>query len=208
MTATTLHLRRRASWLVWATIAWNTVEAVVAIVAGALAGSIALIGFGLDSTIEVFAASVAVWFLRDHETREQRALRLIAVSYFVLTSYVVVEAARDLLSDSEASRSTAGLAIAALSVIVMPLLARAKRHTGRELGSDALVAEANQTRLCAYLSIILLVGLGLNATIGWWWADPVAAIGIAVLAAREGRQAWRGDLCCAPAHQDDCCDDD
>ena len=201
------HLRRRASRLVIATIAWNTVEAMVAISAGIAAGSIALVGFGLDSTIEVFAASVAIWFLRGDQSRERRALRLIAVTYFVLAVYVVVEAARDLIVESEASRSSPGLVIACLSVIVMPLLARSKRVTGEALNSRTLIAEAGETRLCAYLSVILLGGLALNASVGWWWADPLAAVGIAVLAAREGRAAWRGEACCLPGVQDECDDD-
>lgn len=201
------RLRQRARLLVTLTITWNTIEAGVAVAAGIGADSIALVGFGLDSMIEVFAAVVALWFLRGDEARERRALRLIAGTYFVLTGYVVVEAVRDLTSNSEASRSTPGLALAVLSAIVMPLLARAKRRTGEGLDSRTLIAEAGETRLCAYLSAILLAGLALNATIGWWWADPIAAIGIALLAAREGRDAWRGELCCQPTG-DPCCPHD
>lgn len=208
------RLRQRARYLAYATIAWNTVEAFVAIGSGIAAGSIALVGFGLDSTIEVFAASVALWFLRSHHDREQRALRLIGASYFVLAGYVTLEAVRDLLVDSQAATSQVGIGLAIASVIVMPVLAIVKHRTGTALDSPALVAEAGETRLCAYLSVILLAGLALNATVGWWWADPIAAVGIAVLAAGEGRSIWKGDTCCMPTtleaidgNHDDCCDD-
>jgi divalent metal cation (Fe/Co/Zn/Cd) transporter len=200
------RLRQRARYLAYLTIAWNTVEAFVAIGSGIVAGSIALIGFGLDSTIEVFAASVALWFLRSHHDREERALRLIAISYFALAGYVTVEALRDLVVDTEAATSKIGIALAVASVIVMPVLALVKHRTGTELDSPALIAEAGETRLCAYLSVILLAGLALNATVGWWWADPIAAVGIAALAAREGRAIWSGDTCCLPTAIDDCCD--
>ena len=204
------HLRTRARYLAYATIAWNTIEAFVAVGSGIAAGSIALVGFGLDSTVEVFAACVALWFLRGHEHREQRALRLIGATYFVLAAYVILEAARDLLVDTEAATSTIGIILATASLLVMPLLAVAKRRTGTALNSPALLAEAGETLLCAYLSVILLGGLVLNATVGWWWADPLAAIGIALLAAREGREIWNGEDCCLPADlngAEDCCDE-
>ncbi len=193
-------LRRRALRLEYATIAWNVIEAVVAVAAGLAAGSIALVGFGLDSTIEVFAASVVVWELRgvEHgsEERERRALRLIAVSFFVLTAYVTAEAARDLAGfGGEAGESTVGIVLAAISLAVMPALAWGKRRTGRALGSATVLADSAETFLCSYLSAILLAGLVLNATVGWWWADPLAALGIAWLAFREGREAWEGDAC-------------
>lgn len=190
-------LRRRARWLAVGTIAWNAIEAFVAITAGALAGSAALIGFGLDSSIEVGAAGVTLWYLAGDESRERRALRLIGTSFFALAAYVTFDAVRDLLTGDDADTSVAGIALAAASLVVMPALARAKRRTGMALGSRALVAEASETTLCAYLSGILLAGLVLRATAGWTWADPVAAIGIALLAAREGREAWRGDTCCS-----------
>lgn len=190
-------LRRRARWLAGATVAWNAVEAVVAIAAGAVAGSAALIGFGLDSSIEVGAAVVTLWYLAGDESRERRALRLIGASFFALAAYVTFEAARDLVTGADAETSVVGIFLAAVSLVVMPALAVAKRRTGSALGSRALVAEANETALCAYLSAILLAGLALRATVGWTWADPVAAIGIAILAAREGREAWRGDTCCS-----------
>jgi divalent metal cation (Fe/Co/Zn/Cd) transporter len=191
---------RRAVRLAWATIAWNVVEAVVAIAAGTAAGSIALVGFGLDSIVEVMSASVIVWQFRGlAEARERRALRLIAISFFALGAYVVVQAAIDLAGGSEPDSSFVGIGLAIASLIVMPLLARAKRRTGQRMGSATVLADSNQTQLCAYLSAILLGGLILNATVGWWWADPVAAIAIAALAINEGREAWRGETC------DDCC---
>lgn len=197
MTATVLV--RRALRLEILTIGWNTVEAVVALAAGFAAGSIALVGFGLDSVVEVFAASVVVWQLRGTMTpeRDRLALRLIGVSFFLLAIYVTVDAGRDLIVGSEAGESTVGIVMAVLSLIAMQWLARAKRRTGEEMHSHALVADAGETALCAYLSAILLGGLVLNATLGWEWADAVAALGIALLALREGREAWRGDRCCA-----------
>jgi divalent metal cation (Fe/Co/Zn/Cd) transporter len=179
----------------WATIVWNTIEAVVAIVAGAVASSIALVGFGLDSTVEVLSASVIVWQMtRDvPEDREEQALRLIAVSFFALAGYVAVQAVFDLASRSQPETSTVGIALAAVSLVVMPLLAGLKRRNGRRLGSGSVVADSNQTLLCTYLSVVLLVGLLLNATVGWWWADPVAALVIAALAINEGREAWHGE---------------
>ena len=193
-------LERRAVRLAWATIAWNVVEAVVAIAAGTAASSIALVGFGLDSTVEVMSALVIVWQFRGlSHARERRALRLIAVSFSVLALSVSVQAIIDLLGTSAASGSPVGIGLAVASLVVMPVLAHAKRRNGRLLGSPTVVADSNQTSLCAYLSAILLGGLALNATVGWWWADPIAALAIAVLAANEGRQAWRGETC------DDCC---
>ena len=187
--------QRIALGLAWATIAWNTIEAVVAIVAGAVASSIALVGFGLDSTVEVLSASVIVWQMtRDvPEDREEQALRLIAVSFFALAGYVAVQAVFDLASRSQPETSTVGIALAAVSLVVMPLLAGLKRRNGRRLGSGSVVADSNQTLLCTYLSVVLLVGLLLNATVGWWWADPVAALVIAALAINEGREAWHGE---------------
>jgi divalent metal cation (Fe/Co/Zn/Cd) transporter len=192
--------KRRAVRLAWATIAWNVVEAIVAIAAGTAASSIALVGFGLDSTVEVMSAVVIVWQFRGlNEDRERRALKLIAVSFFALGGYVSVQAIIDLVGASEPSESPVGIALAIASLIVMPVLARAKRRNGTLMGSATVVADSNQTKLCAYLSAILLGGLLFNATVGWWWADPVAALAIAALAVNEGREAWRGEIC------DDCC---
>ncbi len=184
-------LRRRGLILEYLTIGWNVVEAVVAVSAGIVSGSIALVAFGFDSVIEVFAATVVVWDLRGGPLwRERRALRLIAVSFFVLAAYVVVESARDLAAGAAAGESLVGIALAAVSLLLMPALGFAKRRTGRLLGSKTLVADAAETLLCAALSAVLLTGLGLNALFGWWWADPVAALLIAGWAVREGRDAW------------------
>jgi divalent metal cation (Fe/Co/Zn/Cd) transporter len=178
------------------TIAWNVVEATVAITAGVAAGSIALVGFGFDSTIEVLSAWVVVWQFRAElrggydETRERLALRLVGATFFVLAGYLVIEAGRDLFTDSEANESPVGMTLAAVSLAVMPVLAWAKRRTADRLGSPTLRADATETLLCSWLSITLLAGLVLNTTLGWWWADPLAAAGIAALAAHEGLGAW------------------
>lgn len=188
------QLVRRARQLAWFTIGWNVIEAVVAIWAGAAAGSLALIGFGVDSTIETLSAFVVLWRLQGvAEEREERALQLVAVSFFLLAAYIVVESARDLLTGSAPEVSVPGIAITALSLVVMPLLARAKQQVGRRLGDRVVLADAVETWLCTYLSAIVLVGLVLNAVFGLWWADPVAALGVAWLAVREGREAWEGE---------------
>ena len=195
--ATRQRLRQRGRLLAGATIAWNAVEGVVAIAAGISAGSLALVGFGLDSFVEVFAGAVVLWHLgATSNDREDPARRLIAVSFFALAAYVVAEAARDLFVGHEAVESTAGIALAAVSLAVMPALAWAKRRTGQALGDTVIVADSTETALCSYLSAILLAGLALNATLGWWWADPLAALAIAALALHEGRATWRGDPCC------------
>ena len=192
--ATSSELFHRGLRLEYLTISWNLIEAVVAIGFGTAAGSIALVGFGFDSVIEVFAASVVIWELRGvGEDRERRALRLIAISFFVLTAYVGSQALLDLLTRAEPHESVPGIALATASLVVMPVLAIAKRRTGEAMASAALIADSAETMLCSLLSVILLVGLLLNATVGWWWADPVAAIGIAVLACREGVEAWHGE---------------
>lgn len=194
------RLVRRGLWLAAGTIAWNVIEAVVAVSAGIAAGSLALVAFGFDSIVEVLSAWVVVWQFRGElrggydEDRERRALRLIALTFFVLAGYVVVEAGRDLfLAGAEAGESLVGIALAALSLAVMPTLAWAKRRTATSLGSPTLRADAKETLLCAWLSAALLAGLALNAGVGWWWADPVAALAIAALAVKEGREAWAGD---------------
>lgn len=189
--------RRTALLLAWATIAWNTVEAVVALASGAVAGSIALVGFGLNSIVEVGSALVVVWqFSGADEEREQRALRLIAGSFFVFAAYIAGQAVWDLIARSEPHESVPGIVLAALSLAVMPVLAVAKRRVGRRMGSRTVVADGGQTMLCSYLSAVLLIGLVANAVAGWWWADPLAALIIAGLAFREGREAWRGETCC------------
>lgn len=197
------QLARRIRLLVAATITYNVVEAIVAIIAGSLASSTALIGFGLDSVIEVSSAAAVAWQFSaaDHavrEAREKTTLRIIAVSFFALAAYVTVDAVRALAGTGEADRSIPGIVLAALSLLVMPFLSAAQRRAGRELGSASAVADSRQTLLCTYLSAVLLAGLVLNATVGWSWADPVAALVIAVVAAKEGRDAWQGKGCCAP----------
>jgi len=198
---------RRARWLNAATISWNAVEGVVAVMAGLAAGSVSLIGFGFDSGIEVSAALVLTWRLHQErltgcrQADDARATRAIAISFAVLGVFVGVESARDLVSVSEPDASTVGMAMAALSLAVMPMLARAKRSLAPALGSAAALADAKQTNLCALLSAVLLVGLGANATLGWWWADPAAGLGIAGLALLEARRTWQAeslvDTCCA-----------
>jgi divalent metal cation (Fe/Co/Zn/Cd) transporter len=201
-------LTTRIRLLVAATITYNVVEAVVAIWAGRAAASTALIGFGLDSVIEVSSAAAVAWQFsgRDPETREKVALRVIACSFFALAAYVTLEAVRSLFGSGEAEHSSVGLVLAAVSLAVMPVLSYAQRRTGRELGSRSAVADSKQTLLCTYLSAVLLVGLALNSLFGWSWADPIAALVIAVVAFKEGRDAWKGDSCCAPnaaLHQED-----
>jgi len=197
-------LARRVRIFVAATITYNVLEAVIAITAGTRASSTALIGFGLDSVIEVTSAAAVAWQFsaRDHatrEAREARTLRIIAVSFFALAAYVVIDSARALLGGNEARTSTVGIVLAAVSLAVMPLLSAAQRRAGRELRSASAVADSKQTLLCTYLSAVLLVGLVLNATLGWSWADPIAALVIAAVAVREGLEAWRGEDCCSPA---------
>jgi divalent metal cation (Fe/Co/Zn/Cd) transporter len=186
--------------LVAATIAYNVIEAVIAISAGAVAGSTALVGFGLDSVIEVSSAAIVAWQFsaRDPEAREQTALRVIACLFFALAAYIGVESVRALAGAEQAAPSPVGIALAALSLMVMPVLSYAQRRAGRELGSASAVADSKQTLLCTYLSGLLLAGLVLNSLFGWAWADPVAGLVIAVVALREGRAALRGDACCAP----------
>jgi cation diffusion facilitator family transporter len=196
--------RRRAWWLTAATISWNSLEAVIAIVGGVVAGSIALVGFGLDSVVEVASAVVIVWRLSqrtaDHlaqQRAELRAVRLIALSFFGIAAYVTVDAVATLLGlRDEPQRSVLGLAITVLSLVVMPTLAWAKRRVAARLNSVALKADAAETQLCTYLSAVVLLGLAANALVGWWWMDPIAGLVVAGLAVREGRAAWTsGDLC-------------
>ena len=191
-------LSRRVRLLVAATITYNVIEAVVAISAGAVASSTALIGYGLDSVIEVASASAVAWQFcgRDPETRERTALKIIALSFFALAGYVTVEAVRSLTGAQDAEHSTVGIVLAAVSLMIMPLLSYAQRRAGRELGSTSAVADSRQTLLCAYLSGALLAGLLLNSLFGWSWADPIVALIIAGVAVREGQQAWRGKHCC------------
>jgi divalent metal cation (Fe/Co/Zn/Cd) transporter len=191
-------LSRRVRWLVAATITYNVVEAIVAISAGTVASSTALIGFGLDSVIEVASAAAVAWQFsgNDPEARERTALKVIAVSFFALAAYIVVESVRSLFDAEAAEHSTVGIVLAAVSLVVMPVLSYAQRRAGRELGSASAVADSKQTLLCTYLSGVLLVGLLLNSLFGWSWADPIVALVIAGVAVKEGREAWRGQHCC------------
>ena len=190
-------LQRRIRWIVAATIGYNLIEAVIAITAGTIASSSALIAFGLDSTIEVLSAAAVAWqFTRKEPERwEKGTLRVIAVAFFALAIYVTVASVIALLGRVEVEHSTLGIAITALSVIVMPFLSFAERRAGRELGSATAVADSMQTLICTYLSAAVLIGLILNSLFGWWWADAIAGLVIAVFAVREGLEAWRGDAC-------------
>lgn len=192
-------LSNRIRLFVALTISYNVVEAIIALTEGARVSSTALIGFGLDSVIEVSSAAAVAWQFagRDPEAREKIALRVIAFSFFGLATFVTIDSARSLLGYDEAQHSTIGIALAGISLAIMPVLSWAQRRAGRELGSLSAVADSKQTLLCTYLSAVLLVGLSLNSLLGWSWADPVAALVIAVIAVREGIEAWRGDLCCA-----------
>jgi divalent metal cation (Fe/Co/Zn/Cd) transporter len=191
-------LEGRIRLLVGATITYNVIEAVVALTEGTRVSSSALIGFGLDSVVEISSAAAVAWQFsaKDPETREKATLRFIAISFFALAAYVAVDAVLSLLGLGEARPSLIGIALAAASLVVMPVLSLAQRRAGRELGSLSAVADSKQTLLCTYLSAVLLAGLVLNSLWGWSWADPVAAIGIAAIAVREGINAWRGDPCC------------
>lgn len=190
-------LTRRIRWIVGITIGYNLVEAVVSITAGTLASSVALIGFGLDSTIEVLSAAAVAWQFsrKDPERWEKGTLRVIAVAFFALALSVTVSSVAALAGRVEAEHSTLGIAITALSVAVMPFLSFAERRAGRELGSATAVADSKQTLVCTYLSAAVLVGLVTNSLFGWWWADAVAALVIAAFAVPEGVEAWRGDAC-------------
>ncbi|USX56459.1 cation transporter [Lentzea sp. HUAS12] len=193
-----LVLTCRVRLLVAATITYNIIEAIVAITAGKIASSTALIGFGLDSIIEVASAAAVAWQFSgsDPEKRERATLKVIAVSFFALALYVTVESVRALFGAAEAEHSTMGIVLAALSLLIMPFLSYAQRRAGRELGSASAVADSKQTLLCTYLSGVLLLGLVLNSLFGWSWADPIVALVIAAVAVKEGREAWRGEHCC------------
>jgi divalent metal cation (Fe/Co/Zn/Cd) transporter len=192
-------LEKRARQLAWGGNAWHMVEFGIALGAGIAAGSVALVGFGADSLIEAVSGSVIVWLFTSgrggSQFAERRAQQLIAASYFLLTAYILAESLRDLVGGHHPQASWVGIGLAAFTAPTMPLLARAKRRVGRALNSAATVAEAEQNQICAYLSIALLVGLLLNALAGVWWADPAAALVIAAVAAREGRESWKGESC-------------
>ena len=193
---------RRGKQLEYFTIAWNSLEGLVAVVAGVLAGSISLVGFGIDSFIEVTSGSVLLWRMsvdadvRKRERREKLSLRIVGVCFLALAAYVGYESISDLVSRKAPEHSIPGIVLACVSLIVMPLLSRAKKKVGNELGSAAMHADAKQTDFCVYLSAILLLGLVLNAALGWWWADPAAALIMVPLIAKEGVEAMKGDTCC------------
>ncbi len=217
------RLVRRAKQLAWLGVGWHGIEAAIAIGAGVVAGSIALIGFGADSLIESFAGFILLWRFAasraTSEDAERRAQKLIAISFYVIAAYVGFEAVRSLLFGDRPEASWVGIGLAAVTLVTMPPLAIAKGRIGEKLGSSATKSEGQQNMLCAYLSAALLIGLGANALFGLWWADPVTALVIAGVAVKEGRESWRGESCCtAPmvagveahgdAHgcDDDCCD--
>jgi divalent metal cation (Fe/Co/Zn/Cd) transporter len=193
---------RRGRRLEYLTILWNSLEALIGIAAGLVAGSIALVGFGVDSVIEISSGAVLLWRLRSDscderaERRERLALKLVGLSFFALALYVAAEAVKALWLREAPERSLVGIALAAASLIAMPLLARAKRRVAQSLASGALHADSRQTDLCAYLSAILLGGLLLNASLGWWWADPVAGLAMLPIILKEGVDAVRGKTCC------------
>jgi len=194
-------LVRRTQLLASLGLAWHAAEASIALVAGVVAGSVALIGFGADSLIEMIAGVVLLWRFGESraqsESAERRAQQLIAGSFVVIAAYVGFAAVRDLVTGSEPEVSWVGIGLALVTLVTMPLLASAKTRVARELHSSAGASEARQTVLCTYMAATLLAGLGANALFGWWWADPIAAIGIAGLALHEARNSWRGGQCCA-----------
>jgi divalent metal cation (Fe/Co/Zn/Cd) transporter len=190
------RLRRRGFRLEYATMTWMVAEAAVAITAGLLAASIALVGFGLDSVIELISATVVIWQLRGEITgqdRQTRAVRLIGVTFFALATYLTIDSIRDLATGTQPRQSIPGLAVTAAALIVMPALAIAKRRTGKALGNRTLVADSAETAFCALTAAAALLGVGLNTWLGWWWADPAAALIIAALAVKEGIECWESD---------------
>ena len=194
-------LVRQARLLAWGGVAWHGLEMAVALGAGIVAGSIALIGFGADSLIEALAGGIVLWRFAgtraSSEAAERRAQKLIGLSFYLLAAYVGVEALRSLLTHEVPAASWVGIGLAVVTAITMPLLARAKARVGDALSSSATKGEGRQNMLCAYLSVALLLGLGANALLGLWWADPVTALVIAGVAIKEGRESWRGEVCCA-----------
>jgi divalent metal cation (Fe/Co/Zn/Cd) transporter len=194
------RLIRWARVLAWSSLAWMTAEGVIAVVAGVLANSVALIGFGFDSAIEGLASVIIIWRFWGtralSETAERRAQKLVAVSFFLLAPYVAIEAVRALWTQSEPETSWLGIGLTIGSVIFMPLFGVAKLRVGKRLESRATAGEGTQNLICAYLAVGVLAGLAANTTVGWWWLDPVVALGIAVLAVHEGREAWNGEECC------------
>lgn len=197
--ASRAQLIRRVKALSWLSLAWMTAEGAIGVIAGIVAGSVALTGFGIDSAIEGFASVIVIWRFTGSrslsERAEERAQKLVAVSFFLLAPYVAVEAIRDLVTTSHPETSYVGIGLAVGSLILMPLLGRAKQRLGARLGSAATAGEGAQNMLCAYLAAGVLFGLLANALLGWWWLDSVVALGIAGLAIKEGREAWSGEGC-------------
>ena len=202
LTATRRTLAQRGKRLEYFTIAWNSLEGLVAVIAGAIAGSISLVGFGIDSFIEVTSGAILLWRMSvdaDEENRERNELvtiKIVGACFLTLAVYVAYEGVSDLLARKTPEHSIPGIVLACVSVVVMPILSQAKKRVGNELGSAAMVADAKQTDFCVYLSAILLVGLGLNAAFGWWWADPVAGLVMTPIIAKEGLKGVKGDPCC------------
>jgi divalent metal cation (Fe/Co/Zn/Cd) transporter len=211
------RLIRRAKALSWLSLAWMTVEGTVAVTAALIAGSVALLGFGIDSAIEGLASVIVIWRFtgarRVSEQAERRAQKAVATSFFLLAPYIAQDAIRTLIASDHPSTSWVGIGLSVSSIVVMPLLGRAKQRIGERLGSGATTGEGAQNLLCAYMAAGVLVGLGANAAFGWWWLDPVIALVIAAIAVREGREAWAGEGCAcatipgleADGGQDDCC---
>jgi divalent metal cation (Fe/Co/Zn/Cd) transporter len=202
--ADTGRLRRQGFRLEYATMAWMVAEAAVAIIAGVIAASVALVGFGLDSVIELFSAAIVIWQLRGEiggQDRQTRAIWLIGVTFFALAAYLIAESIRDLATQARPGQSVPGLAVTAAALIVMPSLAVAKRRTGHKLGNRTLVADSAETAFCVFTSAAALLGVGLNAWLGWWWADPAAALVIAALAVREGIECWERRRSIAPGRR-------
>jgi divalent metal cation (Fe/Co/Zn/Cd) transporter len=193
---------QRGKHLEYFTIAWNSLEGLIAVIAGALAGSISLVGFGIDSFIEVTSGTVLLWRMavdadvRRRERNEQFSLRIVGICFLALAAYVGYESISDLVKRKTPEHSISGIVLACVSLVVMPLLSRAKKKVANELGSSAMHADAKQTDFCVYLSVILLLGLVLNAALGWWWADPAAALLMVPLIAKEGVEAMKGETCC------------
>jgi len=208
------RLIRRAKALSWLSLGWMTIEGVVAITAAILAGSVALLGFGIDSAIEGLASVIIIWRFtgrrRLSDDAEDRAQKLVAISFFLLAPYVAQEAIRTLIAGEHPTTSWVGIGLSISSIVVMPLLGRAKQRIGASLGSAATAGEGTQNMLCAYMAAGVLVGLLANTAFGVWWLDPAIALGIAALAVKEGREAWEGEGCCVTSPipgPDACCDD-
>jgi divalent metal cation (Fe/Co/Zn/Cd) transporter len=210
-----LRLARRARWLSWASLGYMCLEGAVALIAGIVAGSIALTGFGIDSAIEGVASVVIIWRFTSHrvfsQRAEDRAQKLVAIQFFLLAPYIAFEAVRDLAGGHHPEASWVGIGLAIASIVLMPVLGIAKRRIGERIGSAATAGEGSQNLLCAYMAVALLVGLAGNALFGLWWLDPAAALAIAALAVNEGVETWRGESCCVPgatleaSREEECC---